>query len=174
VPTGLHTTNVENHAISIAWDADNNVDSWNIQYRIGEDPWSSTTTSSNSYTITDLAGLTTYEIQVQADCGNENLSDWSGSITATTTNVGIENWLANSVTLFPNPANEYINVECRMQNVEYSITDIQLFDVYGKMIWTNNHLSTPARINVSGLADGMYFVRVTTDKGAVTKTFVKK
>ena len=174
VPTGLHTTNVENHAISIAWDADNNVDSWNIQYRIGENPWSSTTTSSNSYTITDLASLTTYEIQVQADCGNENLSDWSSSITATTTNVGIENWLANSVTLFPNPANEYINVECRMQNVEYSITDIQLFDVYGKMIWTNNHLSTPTRINVSGLADGMYFVRVTTDKGAVTKTFVKK
>ena len=61
-----------------------------------------------------------------------------------------------------------------MQNVEYSITDIQLFDVYGKMIWTDNHLSTPTRINVSGLAEGMYFVRVTTDKGTVTKTFVKK
>jgi hypothetical protein len=35
-------------------------------------------------------------------------------------------------------------------------------------------LSTPTRINVSGLAEGMYFVRVTTDKGTVTKTFVKK
>ena len=29
-------------------------------------------------------------------------------------------------------------------------------------------------INVSGLADGMYFVRVTTDGGVVTKNFVKR
>ena len=32
----------------------------------------------------------------------------------------------------------------------------------------------PIRINVSGLANGMYFVRVTTDEGVVTKTFVKR
>ncbi|MBR6334403.1 MAG: T9SS type A sorting domain-containing protein, partial [Bacteroidales bacterium] len=30
------------------------------------------------------------------------------------------------------------------------------------------------RINVSGLADGMYYVRVTTDSGVVTKNFVKR
>jgi len=30
------------------------------------------------------------------------------------------------------------------------------------------------RINVSGLANGMYFVRVKTDQGMVTKRFVKK
>lgn len=29
-------------------------------------------------------------------------------------------------------------------------------------------------VNISGLADGIYFVRVTTDRGTVTKTFVKK
>ena len=173
VPTGLHTTSIENHAITITWNADANVESWNIQYRVGTGTWSSATSATNSYTLNDLEGNTDYEIQVQANCGDD-LSNWSSSITAHTTNVGIENWLENSVTLFPNPANEYINVECRMQNVEYSITDIQLFDVYGKMIWTNNHLSTPTRINVSGLAEGMYFVRVTTDKGTVTKTFVKK
>ena len=30
------------------------------------------------------------------------------------------------------------------------------------------------RINVSALANGMYFVRVTTEQGMVTKRFVKK
>jgi hypothetical protein len=35
-------------------------------------------------------------------------------------------------------------------------------------------VDNPTRINVSALADGMYFVRVTTEEGTVTKTFVKR
>ena len=51
---------------------------------------------------------------------------------------------------------------------------VEVIDVYGKVINTMNVTENPARINVSGLANGMYFVRVTTDEGTVTKTFVKK
>jgi hypothetical protein len=90
--------------------------------------------------------------------------------------VGIDSWLANSVNLYPNPAKEVVNVECTMNNVE--IEAIEVFDVYGKLVRTvvgaNNDSPLQVRINVSGLANGMYFVRVTTEQGAVTKTFVKK
>ena len=51
---------------------------------------------------------------------------------------------------------------------------MEVYDVYGKLINTVNVIDNPTRINVSGLANGMYFVRVTTEMGAVTKTFVKK
>ena len=51
---------------------------------------------------------------------------------------------------------------------------VEVFDVYGKVINTVNVVENPTRINVSGLANGMYFVRVTTDAGTVTKSFVKK
>ena len=172
-PTGLDTTEVENHTITVVWDNNEEVDSWNVQYRTDGGEWTTVTANTNSYTLFGLEGLTTYEIRVQADCG-DTLSEWSDAITVQTKNVGIVSWLENSVTLFPNPAQEFVNVECRMMNVEYSVTDIQLYDVFGKLIWTDDHSSTPTRINISGLADGMYFVRVTTDKGAVTKTFVKK
>ena len=171
VPTGLHTTNIENHAITIAWDANASVESWNIQYRVGTGTWSSATSTTNSYTITNLQGNTDYEIQVQANCGNNNLSDWSSSITAHTTNVGIENWLENSIVLFPNPAREYVDIRI---DGDVNVTNMEVFDVYGKLINTVNVIDNPTRINVNGLANGMYFVRVTTDKGAVTKTFVKK
>jgi hypothetical protein len=172
VPTGLHTTNIENHAITIAWDADANVESWNIQYRVANSgALSSATSTTNSYTITNLEGNTDYEIQVQANCGNGNLSDWSAAITAHTTNVGIENWLENSIVLFPNPAREYVDIRI---DGDVNVTNMEVFDVYGKLINTVNVIDNPTRINVNGLADGMYFVRVTTDKGAVTKTFVKK
>jgi hypothetical protein len=170
VPTNLHTTAVENEAISIAWDANANVTSWNIQYRPVGGTLATATTNTNSYTITGLTGLTTYEIQVQANCGNGNLSDWTSAITAQTTNVGIENYLLNSIKLYPNPANDVINVQCTMYNVQ----SVEVIDVYGKVINTLNVVENPTRINVSGLANGMYFVRVTTEEGTVTKSFVKK
>ena len=170
VPTGLHTTNIQNEAIAIAWDANANVNNWNIQYRPQNGTWSSASSNTNSYTITGLTGDTDYEIQVQADCGDGNLSDWSASITAHTTNVGIEEHLANSVTLYPNPAKDIVNV----QSSTFKVQSVEVVDVYGKVINTMNVVENPTRINVSNLAAGMYFVRVTTEEGVVTKQFVKR
>ena len=176
VPTNLHTTDIQNEAIAIAWDANANVGSWNIRYSTVGGTWNTATSNTNSYTITGLTGLTDYEIQVQANCGNGNLSEWSGSITAQTTNVGIEEHLLNSISLYPNPANDVVNVQCTMNNVQ--LEGIEVIDVYGKVVrtivGTNNYSPMPIRINISGLANGMYFVRVTTDEGVVTKTFVKQ
>jgi len=175
VPTGLHATDIENHAITIAWDNNANVDNWNIQYRIvGSSAFSSATSSTNTYTITNLNGDTDYEIQVQADCGNGNFSDWSDFITVHTDNVGIENWLENSITLFPNPARDYVDLRV---DGDLNVTAMEVYDVYGKLIntvGTAAAMQQPYRINVNGLANGMYFVRVSTEAGVVTKTFVKK
>ena len=174
LPTGLHTTSLGGDYITIAWNGNPNVSIWNIQYRMQNDTWDSATSSTNSYTLTGLEPETTYEIKVQGDCGNGNLSEWSTTITATTT-VGIENYLLNSISLYPNPANDVINVQCTMNNVQ--VTALEVFDVYGKLINTVETVCTPSpqtQINVSGLASGMYFVRVTTEQGVATKSFVKK
>ena len=80
------------------------------------------------------------------------------------------------ITVYPNPTTDVINVQCTMDNVHCS--GIEVIDVYGKVVRTvvgaNNDSPMPIRINVSGLANGMYFVRVTTDEGVVTKTFIKR
>jgi hypothetical protein len=89
----------------------------------------------------------------------------------TTKNVGISNWLENSVSLYPNPAKEYVDIRV---DGDVNVTAMEVYDVYGKLVNTVTVHNNPTRINVSGLADGMYFVRVTTEAGAVTKTFVKK
>ena len=174
VPTGLHVTAVENEAISVAWDANANVTGWNVRHRPVNGTWTTANVGTNSYTITGLTGLITYEVQVQADCGDGNISDWSGSVSQQTTNVGVEAWLENSVTLFPNPAKEVVNVQCTMSNVQ----GVEVFDVYGKIVRTDvgaNHYSPlQTRIDVAGLAEGVYFVRVTTDRGVVRKSFVKR
>ncbi|MBQ6156403.1 MAG: fibronectin type III domain-containing protein [Bacteroidales bacterium] len=171
VPTGLDTTNVANETISITWNANSGVNSWNIQYRPQNGQWATGSSNTNNYTITGLTGNTTYEIQVQANCGNGNLSDWSASLFVTTKNVGIQNWLDNSVMLYPNPAKEYVDIRV---DGELNVNTMEVYDVYGKLINTVIVNENPTRINVSNLANGMYFVRVTTEMGAVTKTFVKR
>ena len=171
-PTGLHYTAIENHAIAIAWDADANVNSWNIRYRMsGNGAWNNATANTNSYTISGLQGLTSYDIEVQANCGDGNVSEWCDAITVQTTNVGIVNHLENSVVLFPNPAREYVDIRI---DGEFNVSSMEVYDVYGKLINNINVVDNPTRIYVSNLSNGMYFVRVTTDAGVVTKTFVKK
>ena len=174
VPTGLAVAadGLHNESIDVVWD-NADVDGWNIQWRVGNGTWASGHSTTNSYTINGLATETTYEIQVQADCGDNNLSDWSASITATTTNVGIDSYLENSVSLYPNPAKEVVNVQCTMNNVQLG-GELHLFDVYGKLLQIVPITGETTAINVSDLADGMYFVRVSTDAGTVTKTFVKR
>ena len=81
------------------------------------------------------------------------------------------------VVVYPNPTTDVVNVQCSMDNVQCS--GIEVVDIYGKIITTVGTRfiasdQTPVQINVSGLAAGMYFVRVTTDRGVVTKPFVKR
>ena len=169
VPTGLTASDIQGESITITWDNDASVSSWNIQYRPEGGQLSTASTQTNSYTLTGLTNSTTYQIQVQANCGDGNLSDWTQAINVTTT--GIDSWLDNSVSLYPNPAKEYVDIRV---DGDLTVTMMEVYDVYGKLVNTVNVIDNPTRINVSTHADGMYFVRVTTVKGAVTKTFVKK
>ena len=168
-PTGLTVGAITHESIVVSWD-NADVTGWNLRYRVQNGTWTSTTSTTNSYTISGLAPETTYEIQVQANCGNGNQSDWTSSVTATTT-VGINSWLENSVSLYPNPAREYVDIRV---DGDLNVSMMEVYDVYGKLINTVTVVENPTRINVNGLANGMYFVRVTTEAGVVTKSFIKK
>ena len=88
------------------------------------------------------------------------------------------------VVVYPNPTKDVVKVQCSMFNDQSSMdnvqcTGIEVVDVYGKVVRTvglphSDSRTTATQINVSGLAAGMYFVRMTTDRGAVTKPFVKR
>ena len=92
---------------------------------------------------------------------------------------GIPTLPENSFVLYPNPAKEIVNVEWTMDNGQTDVEEIEVIDVYGNVVRTvvetNNHspLQT-ARINVSNLSAGLYFVRATTSTGQITKPFIKQ
>ena len=88
----------------------------------------------------------------------------------------INEYLSNSITIFPNPTNDHINIQCTLDNEQY--LSVEVIDVYGKVVRTIAEpllaMSPHPRINVSDLTAGMYIVRVTTKEGIVAKTFVKR
>ena len=171
-PTGLDTVNVANQHIVIHWTDNAGASQWNVQYCTPNAPWTTENAYATTHTIAGLEGNTTYQIRVRANCGGGDLSDWSDIIEVTTKNVGIDEHLLNSIKLYPNPANDVINVQCTLNNVQ--VAALEVFDVYGKLINTINDIDNPTSINISRLASGMYFVRVTTEEGVVTKSFVKR
>ena len=173
-PTDLHVIDSADYSIAVAWTETGDAEQWRVLYRASSGQMSSDIAYAPSYLITGLQPGTEYQIQVQSVCGLQS-SDWTPAVTASTT-TGLHNF-DRYVRVYPNPAGDVINVECTLNNVQLS-GKIEVVDVYGKVIdavvETRHGTSLPIRINVSSLSAGMYFVRVTTEEGVVTKAFVKR
>lgn len=90
----------------------------------------------------------------------------------TTSDVGVQVYLEQKLTLYPNPATELVSVAT--DDASIRITGVEVYNLYGQLLNAIVSEENPMRINVSGLADGMYFVRITTDSGVVMKSFVKR
>jgi hypothetical protein len=88
-----------------------------------------------------------------------------------TTPVGINNY-SSGIRLFPNPANS----ELRIRNYELGITNVEIYDVYGRRQKAESRRQNGEReviVNVSHLSTGVYFVKITTVQGTVTKKVIK-
>lgn len=90
-PASLTATAASATSIDLSWIAKGEETQWNVQYSSnGGSSWTSVNNISTTVegtnctaTLTGLTAQTTYEIQVQANCGGEQ-SDWSASAEATT------------------------------------------------------------------------------------------
>ena len=85
-PTGLTASNVTSSSATITWTAgEAGQDTWNLQYKkASESEWQSVTVTTNSYDLNDLSAVSTYDVRVQADCGEGDLSQWTTSSFSTT------------------------------------------------------------------------------------------
>jgi hypothetical protein len=89
------------------------------------------------------------------------------------TNSIVKNQLPE-ITLFPNPANDFINLNFNGEN--YQNLQIYIVNNLGQVIDNqiiNNH-NNMERINLPNLPNGIYFCRIQTEKGVLTKSFIVK
>ena len=81
---------------------------------------------------------------------------------------GISETETGKINLYPNPVKDELTIE----NGELTINKITIADLSGKSIQQIN--GSQKQINVSALSSGIYFVKIETDKGVVTKKFIKE
>ncbi len=95
---------------------------------------------------------------------------WASPVEVPT--LGIDDKISEeSVSLYPNPTSDELNIKLS-QSLE---ADIRIFDTLGKLIiyQPNVNISGSYSVGVSGLNNGIYFVRINTEAGTVTKKFIK-
>jgi subtilisin len=170
-PINVNQLGVTDNSLMVVWTNLAPASEWEIRYRPEGGDWLTVTVTNVTYfNLANLASGTTYEVQVRAICDEEHSSNWSASAFFTTNS--LDDYLMGKIALYPNPAKAYVDV--RFSDNDINMTDIEVYDVYGKLLYMTAVSDNPTRIDVSQLASGLYFVKVITDKGTATKTFVKQ
>ncbi|HNX21694.1 MAG TPA: fibronectin type III domain-containing protein, partial [Bacteroidales bacterium] len=106
----------------------------------------------NSYTFQNVMANHTLEVTFAEGIENNNLS--------------------NLVSLYPNPTNS--TIELKINQTQLQVRECQLYDIYGKLIKVITITEENTKIDVSEYASGVYFVRMNTEMGPISKKFVKK
>ncbi len=71
------------------------------------------------------------------------------------------------VKLFPNPADQYVNIHSDM-----TISEIEIVDVPGNVVLHETVNALTAELNLGGFSAGNYFLRIHTESGLVIKQLV--
>ncbi len=71
------------------------------------------------------------------------------------------------VKLFPNPADQYVNIHSDM-----TISEIEIMDVQGNVVLHETVNELTAELNLGGFSAGNYFLRIQTQSGLVIKQLV--
>ncbi|WP_291084167.1 leucine-rich repeat domain-containing protein [Flavobacterium sp. BFFFF1] len=84
--------------------------------------------------------------------------------------LGIQDFdVDNSIKIYPNPTNSIVNIIS-----DFSIRSIELFDVQGRILETILATKTISTMDISSHANGIYFLKIKTDKGTKVQKLIKK
>jgi hypothetical protein len=88
----------------------------------------------------------------------------SDTITITFPAVGINDPVNSSISMYPNPANNVVNIVSTND-----IKTIEVLNYIGQTIYTNKEVNLKnVQLNTSSFKSGVYFVKVTTTIGIKT------
>lgn len=119
--------------------------------------------------ITNIEG--TYSLVLSDTVGC--LSASSNTLSVTTIDcTGFETLQATDIVIYPNPANQFLNLT---MSSNYQVAAIAIFDMQGRKLNLNIAPSSNGiyQIPVQDIANGLYLISINTSKGLITKRFEK-
>lgn len=76
----------------------------------------------------------------------------------------------SNLVLFPNPVKDVLNIS---SDENLSIKSIQIYNTLGQSVLDTKNIKNFSNINVSELSKGIYFVKISSNKGTTTNKFLK-
>lgn len=108
--------------------------------------------------VQDLTPMTIYMVRAYAVQNGEKI--YGEDMTFTTTPTGVSE-LYGQVVIYPNPANEKLNINCK------SMSEVEVFNAVGQKVLSQKVSGTTTQIELGEMNNGIYFVRVRMENGAV-------
>ena len=121
-----------------------------------------------------FAGATSYSGELGQQAGV-----WRRPLSQVITGINEVKGKENNVVVYPNPATSIITIDipkAAVGSMQEAVCKIEICNLLGEEVYstTNYKPSTTNNIDVSAFPNGVYFIKVTTEKGVVVKRFVKE
>ena len=127
-------------------------------------------TTATTGTAQGLIPGVSYDAYIQTDCGgNNNISDFVGPVTFTTTALGVNDIDVITFVFAPNPADGDVSIVSTTE-----ITTLQIVNMLGQNVLSMTPNSKEFTIDVSGLSSGAYFINAITNGVTTTKKLIRK
>ena len=159
MPTNLTAMNITTTTADLTWVG--TAPSYEVRYRAaGETTYQMQTVTTTSLSLTGLTPNTLYSWGVKAICGSSLESDWAeNGFTTRNEGTGIADADMSSIKVYSFQNNVYV-----VNEEGIAISNVDIYDIYGKQVYTGKVLSSPEVISLS-VANGNYVVRLATENG---------
>ncbi len=164
-------TRVGNSAAIAQWDAGTNHHDWQLCYGPqGFDPEGAETetTTVPQRALTGLTATGHYDVYVKARCrfARDEWTPWAGPFSFSMSEIGIEDGPATvEFSVTPNPAHGNATVRCAA-----GLQTVELLGVKGDVLLCREEAGSEACVlDLTGLAKGIYVVRITTPRGTAAQ-----
>ena len=156
---------VNDVSVTVSWTAQGDEDAWVVEYGLpgfGQGEEIGRVVSTTNPYLLPLAGLdpnSDYEVYVYAQCTEGLNSIPAGPATFHTGSIGISGIEGNAdINIYPNPTSGSTTIS--VSGISGKVT-IDIVDMNGRTISsTTQQINDSTKVNVEGLAQGAYFVRI--------------
>ena len=173
--TDVTVSNVTGTTADVSWTAPEGATSFRVLYGLHDftqgEELGTYTVSESQYHLTGLEITTDYTVRIANLC-TETLVSQYASANFTTGTEGIATVDAEgNLSIYPNPANSMVTISVSEQLASTTATVI---DLNGRTVATFTLTDNTATFDVSSLAKGAYFVRITGEQATTVRKLIVK
>ena len=114
----------------------------------------------------DLSAFVNQNVQIAIKCISDADEYLFGVTNFTVTDEVAVKEYDNNISVYPNPANNVINV-----NATSNISNVEVYTITGQKVGDFTANSTHTAISTSNLTSGLYLMKIHTDNGVINKKF---